>query len=31
VGTGYTRPQSLINPPSNSKELFELDKGPCSF
>jgi hypothetical protein len=30
VGTGYTRPQSLINPPANSKELFEADKGPCS-
>ena len=30
VGTGYTRPQSLLNPPSNSKELFEMDKGPCS-
>ena len=31
VGTGYTYPQSLLNPPSNSKELFEKDKGPCSF
>jgi hypothetical protein len=31
VGTGYTRPQSLLNPPANSKELYELDKGPCSF
>jgi hypothetical protein len=30
VGTGYTRPQSLLNPPSNSDELFEMDKGPCS-
>ena len=30
-GTGYTRPQSLLNPPANSKELFELDKGPCSL
>ncbi len=30
VGTGYTRPQSLLNPPSNSDDLFELDKGPCS-
>ena len=30
VGTGYTRPQSLLNPPANSKELFEADKGPCS-
>ncbi|MGE3843643.1 MAG: hypothetical protein AB7I50_18890, partial [Vicinamibacterales bacterium] len=31
VGTGYTRPQSLINPPSNSEELFALDEGPCAF
>jgi hypothetical protein len=31
VGTGYTRPQSLINPPANSKELFDLDKGPCTL
>ena len=31
VGTGYTRPQSLLNPPANSKELFEADKGRCSF
>ena len=31
VGTGYTRPQSLLNPPANSKELLEIDKGPCSF
>ncbi len=31
VGTGYTRPQSLINPPANAKELYEQDKGPCSF
>ncbi len=30
VGTGYTRPQSLLNPPSNADELYELDKGPCS-
>ena len=30
VGTGYTYPQSLLHPPSNSKELFEKDKGPCS-
>jgi Carboxypeptidase regulatory-like domain/TonB dependent receptor-like, beta-barrel len=31
VGTGYTRPQSLLNPPANSKELFDLDKGPCTL
>ncbi|NOT24714.1 MAG: TonB-dependent receptor [Acidobacteria bacterium] len=31
VGTGYSRPQSLLNPPANSKELFDLDKGPCSL
>ncbi len=31
VGTGYSRPQSLMNPPANSEELFELDKGPCSY
>ncbi len=31
VGTGYTRPQSLINQPANSKELFDLDKGPCTL
>ena len=31
VGTGYTRPQSLLNPPANGKDLYELDKGPCSF
>jgi len=30
VGTGYTYPQSLLNPPANSKELFEKDKGACS-
>lgn len=30
VGTGYTRPQSLINPPANSEELFALDEGPCA-
>jgi hypothetical protein len=31
IGTGYTHPQSLINPPSEaeSKALFELDKGNC--
>jgi hypothetical protein len=31
VGTGYTRPQSLLNPPANSKEVFDLDKGPCTL
>lgn len=32
LGTGYTHPQSLINPPSpeESKQLFELDKGHCA-
>jgi hypothetical protein len=30
VGTGYSYPQSLLHPPSNSKELFDKDKGPCS-
>jgi hypothetical protein len=32
LGTGYTHPQSLINPPSEaeSKALFELDKGRCA-
>jgi hypothetical protein len=32
LGTGYTHPQSLINPPSEaeSKELFERDKGRCA-
>jgi hypothetical protein len=32
IGTGYTRPQSLINPPSEaeSKALFEIDKGRCA-
>ena len=31
IGTGYTHPQSLINPPTEaeSKALFELDKGKC--
>jgi len=31
VGTGYSRPQSLLNPPANAKALFDLDKGPCSL
>jgi len=33
VGTGYTRPQSLLNPLSKSasKALLEADKGPCDF
>jgi hypothetical protein len=32
LGTGYTHPQSLLNPPSaaESKALFELDKGRCA-
>jgi hypothetical protein len=32
IGTGYTHPQSLVNPPSEaeSKTLFELDKGRCA-
>ena len=30
IGTGYTRPQSLLNPPANSKALLDADKGPCS-
>ena len=32
LGTGYTHPQSLINPPSaaESEALFELDKGNCA-
>jgi hypothetical protein len=32
LGTGYTHPQSLLNPPSEaeSKALFELDKGNCA-
>jgi hypothetical protein len=30
VGTGYTRPQSLLNPPANSDELLEIDKGRCT-
>jgi hypothetical protein len=32
LGTGYTHPQSLLNPPSagESKQLFELDKGHCA-
>ena len=32
LGTGYTHPQSLINPPSasESKSLFEMDKGRCA-
>jgi len=31
IGTGYTYPQALINPPSASEaeRLFELDKGRC--
>jgi hypothetical protein len=32
LGTGYTHPQSLLNPPSadESKALFERDKGACA-
>jgi hypothetical protein len=32
IGTGYTHPQSLLNPlsESDSKALFELDKGRCA-
>jgi hypothetical protein len=32
LGTGYTYPQSLINPPSEqeSKELFDRDRGHCA-
>jgi hypothetical protein len=32
IGTGYTHPQSLLNPLSEaeSKALFELDKGRCA-
>jgi hypothetical protein len=32
LGTGYTYPQSLIDPPSpeESKRLFDLDKGHCA-
>jgi hypothetical protein len=29
VGTGYSRPVSLINPPADAKALLEADKGPC--
>jgi len=31
VGTGYTRPVSLLHPPADAKALFEADKGPCDF
>ena len=30
VGTGYTRPVSLVNPPANPQALFDTDEGPCS-
>ena len=31
VGTGYTRPVSLLNPPADAKALYEVDRGPCDF
>jgi len=33
VGTGYSRPVSLIHPPSaaEAKALYEADKGPCDL
>jgi hypothetical protein len=30
VGTGYTRPQSLINPPADAQARFDVDQGRCS-
>jgi hypothetical protein len=32
LGTGYTHPQSLLNPlsPDESRRLFDLDKGHCA-
>jgi hypothetical protein len=29
VGTGYSRPISLVSPPADAKALYEVDKGPC--
>jgi hypothetical protein len=33
VGSGYSRPVSLVNPPSaaETKRLLEIDKGPCDL
>jgi hypothetical protein len=30
VGTGYTQPVSLINPPANVEEILGMDEGPCA-
>jgi len=31
VGTGYSRPISLVNPPADAKALYDVDKGPCDL